>query len=140
MEQPKTVITVAATVNATVEKVWNCFTQPQHIIQWNHASDDWHCPKAENDLRIGGKFSSTMAAKDGSFSFDFWGVYDDVLENELIMYTMGDGRTAKITFASNGDITEVVTDFEAEQENSVELQQGGWQMILNNFKKYTESN
>lgn len=140
MEQTKTVITVSATVNAPIEKVWNCFTQPQHIIQWNHASDDWHCPKAENDLRIGGKFSSTMAAKDGSFSFDFWGVYDDVLENELIMYTMGDGRTAKITFASNGDITEVVTDFEAEQENSVELQQGGWQMILNNFKKYTESN
>ena len=140
MEQPKTVITVAATVNAPIEKVWDYFTQPQHIIQWNHASDDWHCPKAENDLRIGGKFSSTMAAKDGSFSFDFWGVYDDVLENELIMYTMGDGRTAKITFASNGDITEVVTDFEAEQENSVELQQGGWQMILNNFKKYTESN
>ena len=140
MEQTKTVITVSATVNAPIEKVWDYFTQPQHIIQWNHASDDWHCPKAENDLRIGGKFSSTMAAKDGSFSFDFWGVYDDVLENELIMYTMGDGRTAKITFASNGDITEVVTDFEAEQENSVELQQGGWQMILNNFKKYTESN
>lgn len=140
MEQTKTVITVTSTVNAPIEKVWGYFTQPQHITQWNNASDDWHCPKAENDLRIGGKFSSTMAAKDGSFSFDFWGVYDDVLENELIMYTMGDGRTAKITFASNGDITEVVTDFEAEQENSVELQQGGWQMILNNFKKYTESN
>ena len=140
MEPNKTVITVAATVNAPVQKVWACFTQPQHLTQWNQASPDWYCPKAENDLRIGGKFSSTMAAKDGSMSFDFWGVYDDVLENELIMYTMGDGRKATITFASNGDVTEMVINFEAEEENPIELQQGGWQAILNNFKSYTETN
>lgn len=140
MEQTKPVITVATTVNTSVQKVWAYFTQPQHITQWNQASPDWHCPKAENDLRIAGKFSSTMAAKDGSFSFDFWGIYDDILENELIMYTMGDGRKATITFASNGDVTEVVTNFEPEQENSLELQQGGWQAILNSFKNYTETN
>ena len=139
MEQTKPVITVATTVNTSVQKVWAYYTQPQHITQWNQASPDWHCPKAENDLCIGGKFSSTMAAKDGSFSFDFWGIYDDILENELIMYTMGDGRKATITFASNGDVTEVVTNFEPEQENSLELQQGGWQAILNSFKNYTET-
>jgi uncharacterized protein YndB with AHSA1/START domain len=140
MQQPKPVITVATTVKASVQKVWAYYTQPQHITQWNQASPDWHCPKAENDLRIGGKFSSTMAAKDGSFSFDFWGIYDDILENELMMYTMGDGRKATISFASNGDITEVVTNFEPEQENSLELQQGGWQAILDSFKNYTETN
>jgi uncharacterized protein YndB with AHSA1/START domain len=140
MQQTKPVITVATTVNASVQKVWAYYTQPQHITQWNQASPDWHCPKAENDLRIGGKFSSTMAAKDGSFSFDFWGIYDDILENELMMYTMGDGRKATISFASNGDVTEVVTNFEPEQENSLELQQGGWQAILDSFKNYTETN
>jgi uncharacterized protein YndB with AHSA1/START domain len=140
MTANKTNITVAATVNASVEKVWAYFTQPSHIMQWNQASDDWHCPKAENDLRKGGKFSSTMAAKDGSFSFDFWGVYDEVLENELIMYTMGDGRKASVKFASNGDVTEITTTFEAEDQNPVEMQQGGWQAILNNFKKHTETN
>jgi uncharacterized protein YndB with AHSA1/START domain len=140
MQQTNPVITVATTVNASVQKVWAYYTQPQHITQWNQASPDWHCPKAENDLRIGGKFSSTMAAKDGSFSFDFWGIYDDILENELMMYTMGDGRKATISFASNGDVTEVVTNFEPEQENSLELQQGGWQAILDSFKNYTETN
>jgi uncharacterized protein YndB with AHSA1/START domain len=140
MQQTNPVITVATTVNASVQKVWAYYTQPQHITQWNQASPDWHCPKAENDLRIGGKFSSTMAANDGSFSFDFWGIYDDILENELMMYTMGDGRKATISFASNGDITEVVTNFEPEQENSLELQQGGWQAILDSFKNYTETN
>ena len=134
-----TTITVKTSINASIQKVWQCFTAPQHITQWNHASPDWHCPKAENDLRIGGKFSYTMAAKDGSFSFDFWGIYDDVLENELIMSTLGDGRKLKVTFASIGDITEVVEAFEAEMENTIELQQSGWQAILNNFKKHTEA-
>ncbi len=140
MSANKINITVAATVNAPIEKVWAYFTQPSHIMQWNQASDDWHCPNAVNDLRKGGKFSSTMAAKDGSFSFDFWGIYDEVLENELLMYTMGDGRKATVTFASNGDITEITTTFEAEDENPVEMQRGGWQAILNNFKKHTETN
>lgn len=140
MESLKFKITVQTTVNALIQKVWKYWTAPEHITQWNNASDDWHCPKAENDLRKGGKFSFTMAAKDGSFSFDFWGTYNDILENELIIYTMGDGRKAKITFASIGDVTKVIETFEAEEDNAVELQQGGWQAILNNFKKYTESN
>jgi uncharacterized protein YndB with AHSA1/START domain len=140
MQANKTVITVEAAVNAPIQKVWQCWTVPGHITQWNHAADDWHCPHAENDLRKGGKFSYTMAAKDGSFSFDFGGVYDEVLENELIMCTLGDGRKLKVTFASIGDVTEVVESFEAEDENSIELQQGGWQAILNNFKKHTETN
>ena len=140
MTNNKINITVEATVNAPIEKVWNYWTTPQHITQWNNASDDWHCPKAENHLQKGGKLSAPMEAKDGSFSFDFWGIYDDVIENELIMYTMGDGRKATVTFASIGDITRVTETFEAEDQNSIELQQGGWQAILNNFKKHTEAN
>jgi predicted 3-demethylubiquinone-9 3-methyltransferase (glyoxalase superfamily)/uncharacterized protein YndB with AHSA1/START domain len=135
----KTMITVKATINAPVEKVWAVWTEPQHIMRWNNASDDWHTPKSENDLRVGGKFSSIMAAKDGSFSFDFWGIYDTVKPLHTIAYTMGDSRIAKITFSKKGNKTRIVEEFEAETENSVELQQGGWQAILNNFKKYTEA-
>jgi len=133
-----TVITISATINAPAEKVWKAWTTPADIMQWNHASDDWHSPKAENDLRPGGNFSYTMAAKDGSFSFDFGGVYDEVKANELITYTLGDGRKVKIVFTTNGDTTEVAEDFEAEGENPVEMQRGGWQAILNNFKKHVE--
>jgi uncharacterized protein YndB with AHSA1/START domain len=135
----RTMITIEAEVNAPVEKVWECWTKPEHITQWCQASDDWHCPKAENDIRTGGKFSSTMAAKDGSFSFDFGGVYTEVIENESIKYTMDDGRTAAITFIREDDKTFIEESFEAESMNSLEMQRGGWQAILNNFKKYTES-
>ena len=138
MEQTKTVITISATINAPIEKVWKCWTSPEDIMQWNQASPDWHCPASAVDLKIGGKFSATMAAKDGSFAFDFWGTYDDILENELLMITMGDGRKWKTTFASNGDVTEVVESFEAENQNPIEMQQGGWQAILNSFKAHTE--
>lgn len=136
----KTEITVSVIVNTPIQKVWQLWTLPEHIMNWNFASIDWHTPKAENDLRVGGKFLSRMEAKDGSFGFDFWGVYDEIKENELIEYTMGDGRKAKISFVSEGNTTKVIETFEAENENSIELQQGGWQAILNNFKKYSEEN
>ncbi|MES2679035.1 MAG: SRPBCC family protein [Bacteroidota bacterium] len=136
----KTTLTVEATVKAPVEKVWNFWSTPEHIMKWNSASDDWHTPKAENDLRVGGKFLSRMEAKDGSFGFDFGGVYDEVNTNKVIAYTMGDGRKVKNTFTANGNETKVVSTFEAETENSLEMQKGGWQAILDNFKKYTESN
>ncbi len=135
----KTTITVATTINASAEKVWAIFTAPEHIIQWNNASDDWHTPAATNDLRVGGTFNYHMAAKDGSFSFDFSGVYDEVELHRKIAYTLGDDRKVNITFSSNGNQTEVVESFEAETENSVELQRGGWQAILNNLKKHVES-
>jgi uncharacterized protein YndB with AHSA1/START domain len=135
----KPVITVQAEVNAPVAKVWNSWTTPEHIMQWNNASDDWHTPKSTNDLRVGGSFSATMAAKDGSFSFDFGGVYTAVKENELIEYTLGDGRKVKVIFKDNGGSTTVTERFEAEGTHSLEMQHGGWQAILNNFKKYTEN-
>ena len=135
----KTIITIAATVNAPVEKVWAFWTGPEHITQWNHASDDWHTTSATNDLRVGGAFSAHMAAKDGSFGFDFGGVYDEVVTHQKIAYTLGDDRKVDITFSGNGNATEVVESFEAETENSVELQRGGWQAILDNFKKYVEA-
>lgn len=136
----KTRITVESTVKAPVEKVWKLWTAPEHITQWNNASDDWHTPFAENDLRVGGKFLSRMAARDGSFSFDFGGVYDEVRPNKLIAYTMGDGRKVVINFTSNGNETKVVETFDAESTNSVELQRGGWQAILDNFRNYAETN
>ena len=134
-----TKITVEATVNAPVEKVWKSWGEPQHIKNWCAASDDWHAPKAENDLRTGGTFSTRMEAKDGSFGFDFGGVYDDVKKNELIEYTIGDGRKVRVTFSPSGDQTKIIETFDAEATNSVEMQRGGWQAILDNFKKYTES-
>ncbi len=136
----KTTITVEATVIASVEKVWKLWTTPEHIAQWNNASDDWHTPFAKNDLQVSGRFLSRMEAKDGSFGFDFEGAYDEVKTNEVIAYTMYDGRKVKITFTEDGNATKVVETFEAENTNSVELQRGGWQAILDNFKKYTEAN
>ncbi len=133
-------ITVEATINAPVAKVWEFWTAPEHITQWCFASDDWHAPKATNDVRVGGDFSTTMAAKEGSFSFDFGGTYTEVKNNEVIGYTMGDGRVARILFKDNGNTTDIVETFEAETENPVEMQQGGWQAILNNFKKHVEGN
>src|ERR1700741_3622240 len=131
----KTVITIENTVDAPVEKVWEYWTTPEHITQWNNASDDWHSPRAENDLRPGGKFTSRMEAKDGSFGFDFGGVYDAITNNENIEYTMGDGRKVKIIFTADGNKTKVAESFEAESVHPTEMQQGGWQAILDNFKK-----
>ncbi|UPK69057.1 SRPBCC family protein [Chitinophaga filiformis] len=136
----KTAITVETTIQAPVAKVWEYWNQPEHIKKWAFASDDWHVPASENDLRTGGKFSTTMAAKDGSFSFDFGGVYTQVKEHKLIEYTLGDERKVSILFSSIGEATKIVETFEAEDTHSVEMQQSGWQAILDNFKKYTEAN
>lgn len=133
-----TTITVEATINAPVEKVWNYYNGAEHIVKWNQADPSWHCPTATVDLRLGGKFNSRMEAKDGSFGFDFWGIYDEVVPTKLIRYTMGDGRKATVIFNALENTTEVVVTFEAETENTVELQKGGWQSILNSFRKYTE--
>ena len=140
MEQTsRNVITVNNTINAPVKKVWEYWTKPEHITQWNNASDDWHTPRAESDLRAGGKFIARMEAKDGSMGFDFGGVYDAVKENEYIEYTMDDGRKVIVRFTSKGDQTDVVESFDAEETNSIEMQRDGWQAILNNFKRYAES-
>ncbi len=131
--------TVETLVNAPIDTVWESWTAPQHITQWNQASADWHCPKAVNDVKPGGQFSFAMAAKDGSFSFDFSGVYDKVKTNKLITYTMSDGRKAIVVFEQESNGTKVLEKFETENTNPVAMQQYGWQSILNSFKKYTES-
>jgi len=138
--QEKTIITVESAINAPIEKVWEYWTKPEHITKWNNASDDWHTPSAENDLRVGGSFVSRMEAKDGSFGFDFGGVYDAVRKNENIEYTMGDGRKVKVYFNEVDSATTITEEFDAENENPVEMQRGGWQAIMDNFKKYTENN
>ncbi|MEP7076283.1 MAG: SRPBCC family protein [Acidobacteriota bacterium] len=135
-KESKGKITIEVNIAADANKVWDYWTRPEHITKWNFASDDWHCPRAENDLRVGGKMVSRMEAKDGSFGFDFEGIYDEVIQNEKIVYTIADGRQVTTSFESLDDTTEIVTIFDAEKENPVEMQKGGWQAILNNFKKY----
>jgi uncharacterized protein YndB with AHSA1/START domain len=135
-----TVVTIESTVNAPVEKVWDYWTGPEHITQWNTAIDTWHSPHAENDLRVGGKFLARMEAKDGSMGFDFGGVYDEVKTNETIAFTMTDGRKVNVQFTPSGNATKIVESFEAENQNPVEMQRFGWQSILDNFKKYVETN
>lgn len=135
----KNPITVETTVKAPLSKVWECWNKPEHIVNWAFASDDWEAPGAENDLRTGGKFKTTMAAKDKSTSFDFAGVYTVVKEPEHIEYDMSDGRHVKVEFAELPDSVKVTETFDPENENSEELQRSGWQAILDNFKKYVES-
>ena len=132
-------ITVETTIGAPVEKVWSVFHEPEHIVKWGSASDDWHTTKAANDLRAGGTFLYRMEAKDGSAGFDMGGTYDEVIPHELIRYTMGDGRTVRVEFKKEGEGTHIVETFDAERENSIGMQRGGWQAILDNLKKYTEA-
>lgn len=135
----KTLITVETVVNAPINSVWKKWTNPDDIVKWNNASDDWHTTRAENDLKVGGKFLSRMEAKDGSTGFDFSGTYNTIKPNEIIEYTADDNRKVQVHFFDGDDKTTIIEVFEAENENPLEMQKSGWQSILNNFKKYTES-
>jgi uncharacterized protein YndB with AHSA1/START domain len=134
-----TAITVETTIQAPIEKVWKFWTEPQHITQWNNASEDWHTTRTENDLRVGGSFTSRMEAKDGSAGFDFTGNYTTVQEHERIEYSLEDGRKVTVEFAPNGTETRVKETFEADNAHPVDMQQAGWQAILDNFKNYVET-
>lgn len=136
----KEIITVEVLVNAPVEKVWEYWTSPNHITKWNFASDEWCCPHAKNDLKVKGKFNVRMEAKDKSVGFDFEGVYTLVENFHKISYKMPDNREVKIEFLKQENKTKVIETFDAETENSLEMQKEGWQSILNNFKKYVEEN
>lgn len=131
-------ITVENQVKSPIKKVWNAYTEPQHIIKWNFASHDWHCPKAENDLRVGGTYSARMEAKDGSFGFDFKAVYTEIIPEKKLAYTLDDGRKVVTHFENEDQTVKVTTIFEAENQNPMDMQKAGWQAILNNFKNYTE--
>lgn len=139
MENSESAITVKTTIKAPVRHVWNCWTQPDHITKWNFASDDWHAPSASNDLRPGGHFVFRMEARDGSIGFDFEGDYEEIKPLESISYRIADGRKVNITFESRENETHISESFEAESVHSAELQRGGWQAILDNFKDYAES-
>lgn len=136
----KNAITVETMITAPLSKVWEYWNQPEHITKWAFGSDDWEAPAAENDVRTGGKFKTTMSAKDKSASFDFAGIYSLVKERELIEYDMSDGRHVKIEFSEQPEGVKVIETFDPENENTEELQRSGWQSILNNFKKYVERN
>lgn len=132
-------ITVQNTINASIEKVWELWTGPEHVMKWNNASEDWHTPFAENDLKVGGKFKYTMASTDGTMRFDFEGIYTNVVSPSLIEYKLADDRKVKITFESQKNGVVLTEKFDPETENSEALQQQGWQAILDNFKKYVEN-
>jgi uncharacterized protein YndB with AHSA1/START domain len=141
METEKNIsITVETKVEASLDKVWECWTEPVHIVNWNNASDDWFTPHAENDLRTGGSFVSRMEARDGSTGFDFGGKYDEVIPKSLIAYTMEDGRKVRITFKEEDGGVKIVETFDAEHTFPPEYQKAGWQSIMDNFRKYVETN
>lgn len=133
-------IVIDATIQASPEQVWEYWTAPEHITQWNFASEDWHCPNASNDVRVGGTLKSRMEAKDGSFGFDFEATYSRVEKPQILAYSLGDGRAVTTHFEELDGATKVTTHFEPEDSNSAEMQRTGWQAILNNFKKYVEAN
>lgn len=132
-------ITVQASISADAKKVWNYYNNPKHIINWNFADPSWHCPSAENDMRIGGTYKARMEAKDGSYGFDFEAIYSEINKGKNFTYEFG-GRTATVQFNELDSQTEVVVTFAPEEENPIEMQKGGWQAILNSFKNYTENN
>lgn len=139
MENQRQKITVQVFVKKPKEEVWEYFTRPEHIIHWNFAQDDWHCPFAENELKAGGKFRYTMSSKDGKYSFDFGGTFKEVALWKYLSYELGDGRFVEVKFDESPEGTLVVETFEAENVFPIEQQREGWQNILNNFKKYVES-
>ena len=134
----KELISVNAVVRAAKKKVWESWTLPEHITKWCYASEDWHTPYAENDVRAGGKFCSRMAARDGSMEFDFTGRYDIIAPESYIEYTTDDGRKVTVDFVEERDGIHIAETFEAEDINPLEMQKAGWQAILDSFKKYTE--
>ncbi|SMC86566.1 SRPBCC family protein [Primorskyibacter flagellatus] len=133
-------VTIEATIDAPVERVWKNYTTPADITQWNFASDDWCCPSAEADLKVGGAYKARMEAKDGSFGFDLEAVYEEIEPHEALTMAMSDGRKARTTFESAGGKTTVTTTFDAEDQNSIDMQRDGWQAILYNFKRHVEAN
>lgn len=133
-------ITVQTTVNAPVEKVWECWVEPKHITGWAFADESWEARNPENDVQVGGRFKTTMGAKDGSASFDFTGAYTAVELNKYLAYTLDDGRKVTVSFEQTDAGVEIVQTFDPESENPEEFQKAGWQAFLNNFKKYVESN
>lgn len=130
-------ITVEVLLKAPIEKVWKYWTEPDAITKWCFASDDWCAPKAQNDLRVGGKFLTRMEAKDGSAGFDMEGVYTVVEEFKRIEYDFY-GRHVSVQFIPEGECVRLIETFDPEDENSEEMQRAGWQAILDNFKKYVE--
>ncbi len=133
-------LTVTTEINKPIHEVWNYFNNPDHITKWNFAHESWECPSAKNNLTIGGKLEVRMQAKDGSFGFDFVGIYDEIIENDLIRYHLEDGRKVEILFEQlSANKTKVTENFDPENENPLEMQQQGWQAILDNFRSYCES-
>ncbi len=133
-----TKITVSALIKANKSTVWDCYTNPKHIVNWNFADPSWHCPKAENDMTIGGKYMARMEAKDGSFGFDFEAVYTKIDMGNAYSYGFGD-RFCDVHFTETDGQTEISVSFDPETEHPLEMQQAGWQAILNNFKSYVEA-
>lgn len=138
MVKHRDVVTVEVLIDAAMDVVWKCWITPADIIKWNNASEDWHTPDASNDLRKGGKFTYKMEAKNGSVGFDFGGTYGDIIDRQEINYTLEDGRRVRIIFMNVDHKVQIIESFEVEDIHPIEMQQQGWQAILDNFQKYVE--
>lgn len=138
MVKHRDIVTVEVLIDAAMDVVWKCWITPADIIKWNNASEDWHTPDASNDLRKGGKFTYKMEAKNGSVGFDFGGTYGDIIDRQEINYTLEDGRRVRIIFMNVDHKVQIIESFEVEDIHPIEMQQQGWQAILDNFQKYVE--
>ncbi len=132
-------ITVQVKVAQPIEVVWQAFTSSEHIVNWNAESEDWHTLAASNDLQVGGTFVYTFATRDGSVSLDFCGTYERILAYEHISYVIEDGRRVTIDFRQEVDGVMVIEKFEPGTVHNKELQQAGWQAVLDRFKIYVEN-
>lgn len=134
------IVTIETTIDKPTDEVWKVWTTPEHIVNWNFATPEWHCPSAEQKLKVGGNLKYHMAAKDGSMAFDYKGTFTSIIPNELLEYTLDDERKVSVSFSEENVSCKIVQSFEVEDENSIDMQRQGWQAILNNFKNYVESN
>lgn len=132
-------IEIQTLINKGNKQVWEAYTMPEHIVHWNFATSEWHCPKAQNDLRVGGEYFARMEAKDGSFGFDFKAIYTEITPEKSFTYRLEDNREVSVAFLKEGENTKIIIVFDAETVNPIEMQRAGWQAILNHFKLYTES-
>jgi uncharacterized protein YndB with AHSA1/START domain len=131
-------ITINTWVGVPVEKAWKCWVTPEDIVGWNHATEDWRTPWAQNDLRPGGTFTYRMESVDGAHGFDFGGTYTEVVPHAKISYLIADGRRVEVLFEPESGGTRITETFEAESTHPAEMQEAGWKAILENFRAYAE--
>ena len=133
-----TLLTVQTLLKCDLARAWSAYTDPQAIVQWNFAAPEWHCPRADNDLRVGGMLRTRMEAKDGSMGFDFEGTYTEVVPLQRLAYALGEDRLVLAVFSDSDGQTQLTVSFTPDGSFPADYQIEGWQAILNNYKAFAE--